>query len=56
MKAKIRKEKSKNLEDLKCKIVKTWNKISNDLRLKLTHSITNKLAKVIKNKGYAINY
>ncbi len=56
IKAKIRKEKPKNLEDLKCKIVETWNGIPKDLCLKLTHSMPNRLAKVIKNKGYAINY
>ena len=56
IKAKIRKEKPKNLKDLKCKIVETCSKIPNDLCLKLIHSMPNRLAEDIKNKGYAINY
>ena len=55
-KAKIRNEKPKDLEDLKSKTVETWNKIPNDLCLKLIYSMPNRLAKAIKNKGYAINY
>ena len=56
IKARIKKEKPQNMQDLKSKIVKTWKEIPNDLCLKLAHSMPNRLAKVIDNKGYAINY
>ena len=56
IKARIKKEKPQNMQDLKSKIVKIWKEIPNDLCLKLAHSMPNRLAKVIDNKGYAINY